>query len=245
MNALELVREICASVKENKPATLAAASDTNTQFVLSCLNRGLQKAAREFDWQALQRDVTFNANTAHDAYDPASGGLWLKKLLPDYGCAATVQMYQAASAEPVLFAQPDEFKRMQSGGGFGAGRYFSLYCNRLVFWPRLTGGAFKVTLRYQSAWPVFDPAGGKYKARFEKDADETELDEELVILAAIYKYKQELGLEYAEAMADYQERLFRLKNTDTVQPVIRPGASCNGRVRPHLANSCLRGEGEA
>jgi hypothetical protein len=83
---------------------------------------------------------------------------------------------------------------------------------------------------------------GNYKPFINKDTDTTVFDEELLILAGLYKWKQEMGYEYAEAMRDYQLRLDKAKNDDIIKPVIRAVAHADAKAGLNLPESIPAGD---
>lgn len=235
MNALEILQEICRSLNISIPTTLTNGNDTNAQFALACLNRASAQAARAFAWQAMQRNIIFDVSTNHPAYNKSTGGLVLRKIAVDYAYPITADLYQTAGMEPVKYATADDFKKLSFYGGAG-NYYFTVMGGEILFLPAPSEQGIKISLQYMSKYPVVETENnsGRRKARFDKDSDEPLLDEELLILGGICKYKMELGLEYDDALNNYNERLVRLKNTDTALSVIRPAARSKGPVSPIL-----------
>lgn len=67
-------------------------------------------------------------------------------------------------------------------------------------------------------------AGGTPKAEFTIDTDVFRLDERLLKLGLIYKWKQAKGQDYTEEMSDYENALFQLIGTDKGSNIIIVGS---------------------
>lgn len=241
MNALQIIQQVCATVGLDQPVSLSNAADNGAQRITAITNRAIAMIRREHPWQAMQRDIICNAFVNNPAFD--KDGINIKLLIPDYDYISTKCIYEIGSLSPVEYLEPSQFLSMQSGYSFSCNKYFTVLGNKFKFLPMLSEADFKISLCYQSNAAVIDTENKSgYKQLFTKDGDFCDFEDELIILAAIYKYKQELGLSYAEAMADYQQRLETLKNTDTVMPVIRPSYTNN--LVLDIPNTCLGKRGD-
>jgi len=98
------------------------------------------------------------------------------------------------------------------------------------FWPAPTGTA---TYPYISRNFVRDVDGVTLKPAFTADADTFVLNERLLTLGLIWRYRAQKGLEYAEDMQTYSTALDQATNNDKGARVLRPdriGRMVNGRV---------------
>lgn len=224
MNALEIVQDISEALGFDVPATITNKADTNTRRILRFVNSGIEQIRLAHPtWQALQREAVFDAFINNPNYNPQTGGINLKTQIPNLGSIITPQLYEANSLEDIKYLTPAQFEQLKISGVGTACKYFSIYGNALYFLPKLTEESYKVVFRYVSKYAVkeVENNANKYKAKFTKDSDICDFEDEIVILCGLYKVKQELGFDYADNQADYEERLEALKNTDTVAPVIK------------------------
>jgi hypothetical protein len=189
---------------------------------------------KEHRWQKTQRDIVFSANVNNAAYNPLTGGIKLKEIATDWDSTATPQLYEDGSVMVIEYLNPGDFKRLQICGGVGD--YFTMRNDEIIFLPTLKEQPFKCSLVYESRYPVIS-GSGDYKAKIDKDDDEPVFEDELVILASIYKWKQEMGYDYADAMADYQRRLDKAKNQDIIAPKIYGLSKTGGRRAPNIPRS--------
>ncbi|MEM9054900.1 MAG: hypothetical protein AAGB16_06205, partial [Pseudomonadota bacterium] len=70
---------------------------------------------------------------------------------------------------------------------------------------------------------------GSNKAKFTADEDTFRLDDEMLRLCAIYKWRQFKGLPYAEEMADYERKKAKVILKDGGRPAFRSRRSIGGR----------------
>lgn len=220
MTALEILREIARVLGLEIPLTLTNANDMSAQRILGVLNRALAQAACAFNWTEMQRQIIFSADGLTDAYDAKTGALKLSVIAPDFGAAATPRLYEKDGAREVRYVNPDEFSLLFLDGAACARRCFSVMGGELYFLPDVKESPFKCLMRYVSKYPA-RAAGGEGKSAFNADDDVSLLDAELLVLGGVYKFKQEMGYDYADALADYELRLQTLQARDGFAPVLR------------------------
>lgn len=219
MTALKIIQEIARVLGLDIPNTLTNINDTSAQRVLGIVNRVLDAALNSYAWQELQKQVIFRADTNQNAYNEKTGGLALAVLAPDLGLAVTPQIYEIGSSTPVRYLTPDEYTRLLVLGTGAADKYFTVMGGELVFLPKLESNGWKGVLRYRSKFGAL-AADGTPKRAFDKDDDTTPLDAELLILGGVYRFKQEMGYDYADAQQDYEACLAGLKARNTYAPVL-------------------------
>lgn len=236
MTALKIVQEICRVLGLDVPSTLTNASDTGAQRVLGVLNRAVAAAQKAYNWQELQKQIIFKADVLSDAYNPATGGLKLRTLAPDFGQAVTPQLYEMNALHGVYYLSPDDFTRLTVEGIGSVDKYFSVMGGELLFLPKLSENSWSCLMRYGSKYAVTD-ASGTGKAGFDQDDDESPLDSELLVLGGVYKFKQEMGYDYADAQEDYEQCLQALAQRNGYAPVLRGTRTDAPRVRLNIPDT--------
>ncbi|WP_178337425.1 hypothetical protein [Candidatus Avelusimicrobium facis] len=220
MTALKILQEMARLLGLDLPQTLTNNADQSSQRLLGLLNRALDSAVKAYAWQNLQQQVIFRADTQSDAYNPKTGGLRLAALAPDFSLAVTPQLYELGSSLGVFYLPPAQFTQLLVQGSGAADKYFSVLGGELLFLPKLTADGWKCLMRYASHCAVRGD-NATAKRYFDQDSDTTLLDEELLILGGVYKFKQEMGYDYADAQADYEHCLSALRARDGYAPVLR------------------------
>ena len=219
MTALEIVQNMARVLGLELPQTLSSLSDTTAQRLFGILNRALADAAQAYKWQVLQKQIIFRAAILNDAYNAKTGGLKLSVLAPDMAHSAIPQIYEMGSSSGALYLPPDQYTQVLVQGIGGAQKYFTIMGGEIIFLPSLTQNGWRAVLRYISKNAVLDE-NGNAKASFSEDGDTCLLDDELLILGGIAKFKQEMGYDYADALEDYQKRLEELTSRDGFAPVL-------------------------
>jgi hypothetical protein len=160
-------------------------------------------------------------------------------IAPDFGHIINGVIYEEGGAGRIEYLPPDEFDALKTSASAGARKYFSVLGNYIYLLPRLTQTPYKITFRYKSKYPVKNE-NGDYKAMFAKNGDASVFDDELLILGGIVKFKKELGLEYAEDMADLQSAVKLAVSNEVIKPVIAGRTESRG-VLLNIPNAGIRG----
>lgn len=142
------------------------------------------------------------------------------------------------------FALPSDYSRMLIGGGIqkqGSWLWSYRHVPSVEEWLHMRNGGF---VGYRNTWILlggqlqFNPApsgvsmfpyirntivqaeNGSLKREFDRDDDEFVLDERLITLALIWRWREQKGLEYAEDMATYEKALSQQQTRDAGPSVI-------------------------
>lgn len=91
--------------------------------------------------------------------------------------------------------------------------------NTIKFWPATPG---QTNFPYISNLIVLDQDGATRKTTFTNDNDTFMLNERLLTLGLIWRYRAQKGLEYAEDMQTYSNELDQASNNDKGARVLRP-----------------------
>ena len=75
----------------------------------------------------------------------------------------------------------------------------------IEIWPALAAGEL-VTLEYESSCWVLDVDGATRRPRWTADLNTSLIDESLIELGVIWRWKEAKGLQYAERFAEYERR---------------------------------------
>lgn len=143
------------------------------------------------------------------------------------------------------FPRPADYDRMLIGGGLqrqGSWLWNYRHVPSVQEWLHIQNGAF---VGIRNAWIIlgdqfqFNPAptgvtnfpylsnlyaraeNGDLKAEFDQDDDTFVLDEKLLTLGMIWRYREQKGLEYAEDMMNYEAALSQRQVRDAGPSVIR------------------------
>lgn len=205
MTALSIVQDASLRIGVAYPDELFAGTSRVLRQLRSVLNDAARMVAFDagHDWTALKALATLTGDGVALAFDmPADYRRMLKK--------ATVWPSDNPYAPMIHYTDTDEWLGMLSQAFPPLSGAWTLIGDQMHIRqggssnPLATGVTAK--FYYLSAYYA-KAAGGSAKAAFDADEDTFRLDERLLTLALIYRWKQAQGQDYAEEMADYQAAL--------------------------------------
>lgn len=160
--------------------------------LMNLANRSARTLSSGWKWQKLRRVYTFSLTDA-TTYDLPSD---FRELVAD--STYTNNIIEQVDMRPT----PSEWRYLQTNGT-GVGPTYKM---------RIIGGSIEVfepqsgetvSFEYHSDHPVMATDGTTTKARFTADTDTFRLDDDMLIMEVIWRYKKLLGLQ--DWQVDYQE----------------------------------------
>ncbi len=195
MTLLSICQEAASELGLRQPATIVGSTDLTAQILYRLANAAGKQLARYHNWQALIVEQTFTTLAAQeqtDALDP-----------DDYDR----MIYNAEvwnRSQDLRYTGPTPqriWQQLQTG----------IVSGGLVGWWRIIGGQMNIypaptageTLAFEyisKRWAR--SSGGTAQEKFLADTDTTVLDEDLITLELIWRFRQSRGFpQYAEDMA--------------------------------------------
>ncbi len=206
MNVLQLVQSACRRIGILAPNAVLSSTDPQIIQLLELCNEEGREQAFRYPWQALQREATFttvaaqvqttlSAVTSYFSYI-VNDTIWNRDLRrPVYGPNSQQDWQQA--------------KAMQINGPFNR---FRIIADVINFYPVPVADQACYFEYITSGW-VSTSAGGASDV-WTNDADTSLLDDDLLILGMVWRWKAVKGLSYAEDFNKYEARLLDLQNRD-------------------------------
>lgn len=199
MNCLQIIQTACKRIGIVSPPAAVTSTDLQIQQLVSLCEEEGQELATRFAWQSLRGEATFTTVAAEQQTTLAAittgfdyivnDTIWNRTLRrPVYG-PKNAQEWQQSIAN-------------QINGPFNSFRIFS---NRIYFYPAPSAGD-SCYFEYQSKHWVTTNAGGTDEA-WTDDADTPKINDQLLVLGAVWRWKQAKGLDYAEDFAKYERRV--------------------------------------
>lgn len=218
MTILDACQKVALRVLGSKPISMFTPSQ-NKQTVAEILDLAEDVAidiARSHDWQALTAIHTITGNGAETAFPLpedygrmllASGVIDPKTWFWGYQHIPTVMEWLAEESHG--------WRRITPGA-------WIVLEDRFTFVPAPGNGA-EARFPYISR-NIVKPAAGARKANFTADTDSFVLDERLLTLGTLWRWKEQKGLEYAEDMRNYEIALSQAQARDAGGRTIRARA---------------------
>ncbi len=208
MSALTIVQDASSAMGLTQPSTIESASDSQVVKMLSLLNRLGNRLNRSFDWQTMVRKANFTTDGSSEYVISAS-----PVSITDFANITTPLIYNYTDNRAIMGmgANEDQLRRMYNITNISDNK-FRILNDKLIFDSAIPSGQ-DLHFEYKSTnWVI--PVSGSDKSAFNLDTDTSYLDEELLTLGLIYKFKNEQGLTYDEEFRDYQMCLSDLKDQD-------------------------------
>jgi hypothetical protein len=195
MTLLTMVQDACALISLPAPNTVVGNSDNAVRILLSAAQREARVLARRWTWQRLQRTATFTAlaQTTQTGALPA-----------DFDNRLLAETFWNNSRNWGVEGPLDPQEWQQRVRSVGQGPYaaWRLVGNTIEMAPvPIAGEAYSFAYMTRN---VCASAGGVEQATWAADSDVGLLDEELMLLGLIWRFKQSRGMDYAEDMATYE-----------------------------------------
>lgn len=225
MTALSACQEAIARLVARRPASVFASEDEICVEIASLANEAATDIAKANDWQALieYHEITGNGVAvefpfpddydrmvqATEIYDP-NNWCWGYQHINDYG-QWTLLAAQGFTITP---------------GGW------TIRKNKFHFYPAPSSGAVATFPYISNLWAT--SAGGTAKGLFDRDDDLFVLDDRLLTLALIWRWKSMKGMDYQEDIKNSDIALSQAMTRDKGARVIRKGNSFSG-FNTHVA----------
>lgn len=207
MSLLSIVQGAAAELKIVQPTTVIGSVDPNAPQLLAFANKEGKEQARRFDWQVLQKEATFTA-VASDVQTT------LSTVASDFGRYLNETMWNRSAnwrvGGPLT---PEEWQRKKaSAAQVGIGNWFRIRGNQILFYPNGVAGETiyfeyisknwcqSSALVAQSAWAA--------------DDDTALIDEEIIRLGVIWRFRKSKGFDYGEDFRTYEMALIDLFGPD-------------------------------
>lgn len=214
---LQIVQSACRRIGILSPNAAMTSSDPLIQQMVEIANEEGRLQCSEYSWQALQREAKFTTVALE-----IQGAL--STIAPDLEWISNNTIWNRTLRRPVYGpdSQQDwqQAKAMQINGPFNR---FRIIASNINFYPVPVAGQ-SCYFEYQSNGWVRD-ANGLAWSVWKNDSDVTVLDDELVILGTIWRWKSAKGLAYSDDYAKYEKRLTDSEATDGSKPTLSMGGA--------------------
>lgn len=213
MTVKDALRSAASRTMGTRPTVFFSSSNALEGDLTELVNAVAKDIAKSHDWRVLTRLCTLTG-------DGASDGL---KLPVDYDRMQKGSNVRSGTRRYLPCIDPDEWLRLQMSPGLGSiGRWIK-FGGEVHLLPKPALGQ-EIRFFYQSNLFALDESGAP-KAGFEKDNDEFRLDDELLTLGLVWRYRQQKRLDYTDDQQLFEKRFNELAGEDKGARVIAEGRS--------------------
>ena len=222
MTLLTVVQNACNELGISSPSTVIGNADSQIKQLLALSNReGKALAARPTaGWEELVTEAT------HTTLAAANQGA-LSTIAPGYKYIIHKTLFNRTTQRPLIGElTPEEWQLLQATPTSNVYDHFRIRNGDLLIDPIPAAGE-TIAFEYMSKlW--CESSGGTAQAAWAADTDLGRLDEELLTLGLIWRWKAMKGFDYKEEFAEYERQV-----TDAI---------CRNGVKPTLSLNNSKGQ---
>ncbi len=218
MSLLTIVQQVCRSpgVGIPTPSAVATSTDEGILQLFQLANEEGEELANRGPWQALQTETTFTTVATE------LQGL-MTTIAPNLNYIINDTIWDRDLRRPVFGPLTPQWWQQQIAQVMtGPWSQFRVRQGQLLFTPAPPAGDTCAFEYITKAWCT-DSTGAAAKTAFTDDSDVSLLDEGIMRLGVIWRWKQGKGLEYGEDYAKYERRVADALARDASKPILNLG----------------------
>ena len=217
MSLLTLVQSVCRApgLTVQVPNAVATSGDNTILQLMGIANQEGKSLARRGAWQALENEATFT--TVATAIQTALAAN-LSYIINDTIWNRTLK---TALYGPL---SPADYQAQLAATSVGPWARYRVRGGRILFLPTPTAGQTCVYEYITKAWCT-DSTGATAKTALSADSDVSLLDEFIMEMGMVWRWKQGKGLDYAEDFAKYEYLVADALGRDGSKPILDAGGS--------------------
>lgn len=197
MSLLDIVQDACDEIGISQPSAVIGNDSDQIRQMLALSNAEGKRLARRYRWQVLQKEATFTtlaAASQGDINTIASDGFLY--VLND-------TIWNRDTRRPVFGPlAPRDWQMLQASPITGPFDEYRIRGDLLLFEPTPTAGETCAFEYISKHW--CESSGGTGQEAWAADADVGRLDEGLMTLGLIWRWKKAKGFDYAEDFNEYE-----------------------------------------
>lgn len=206
MSMLTIVNAAQRRLGVNVTSSVAGNSDDTATQLLALLNQAGEELAEEFGWQAITFEGTFTTVATE-----SQGAM--ETIAPGWSYIVNDTIWNRTQNRPFIALSSQEWQRQKSANVTGPGSLYRIRGGNLIMNPVPAAGE-SCAFEYVSKYWATDSTGATGKAAFTADADLPRLDDQLLTLSLIWRFKQANGLDFAPELTMYENRVSNAQSRD-------------------------------
>lgn len=219
LSCLQIIQTACRRIGILAPNAVLSSVDAQIIQLLAISEEEGQEQAERHAWEALQTEATFTT-VAHETQ-----GL-LSTIAPGFKYIVNETIWNRTLRRPVYGPKSEqdwqEAKAMQINGPFNS---FRIQGDAIKFNPIPVAGQTCAFEFISNNW-INTSAGGT-SSIWTNDADTPKIDDQMIVLGTIWRWKQAKGLDYSEDYAKYERRIMDKMGRDGGKPKLNMNGATN------------------
>ena len=222
MTLLTMVQDAVDEIGIPQPASVINNTDQSVIQLLRMCQRHGKMLVTKYDWEELHVEVT------HTSVATESQGVITTIFGADFDHIIADTVFNRTQNKRILGPlSASQWQRELAANATIIDEHYRVRAGSFLVTPTMTAGE-TVALEYHSKHHCEATGGGATKAAYTVDSDVSRLDEELMALGIVVRFKKSKGLDYSEEFREHELLLNRLMGVDGSKPRI----SLSGRYDP-------------
>ncbi|WP_448206490.1 hypothetical protein [Azospirillum sp. sgz302134] len=228
MSLLTIIQDAADLIGLPRPAVVVSSADTTVRQMLAHANAEGRALAARWPWTVLQKEAVVTVQAQED-----QGAL--ETLMPGFGHVLNRTEWDRSKRWPLGGpVSPQHWQQLKSVTALGPFYSFRIVGGRLKLIPAPKQAGEVMALEYVSRFWC-QSAGGAGQDRWAADTDTGVLDEWLMTLGLVWRFKQSRGLDYGEDMASYERQAADAMGRDGGRRTLDLGQSEGERFPPRVS----------
>jgi len=207
------------------PTAAVSSTDENVIRMIELANEEGEELASRADWQALTREAT------HTTLAAESQGLMTAIAGSDFNYIKNDTFWNRTKDRRWYPVSDVDWQTMKATNITGPVEYFRIRGGYLLAIPAPTAGETLAFEWVSKNW--CETSGGTGQSAWAADSDVGRLDESLMLMGLVWRWKKAQGLEYAEDFRQYEIRVESAMQRDGAKPRLNmAGTMVHGRNIP-------------
>ncbi len=199
MTLLTIVQNSCDTIGLTRPSVVFASADQNVRTLLALAQTEGRELLDRYSWPATQIEKT------HTSLAAELQGV-MTTLAPGFSYITSGTFWDRTLTQPVTGPlTPIEWQALKARTATGPYPSYRIFGGELYAYPAPSAGNTWV-FEYQSTYFCQSSAGADQSA-WAADTDVGVLDENLMELGLIWRFKKKNGLDYSEDFRSYEQKL--------------------------------------
>lgn len=213
MSMLTVVNDAQRRLNLSVSSSVAGSSDETAVQMLALLNQAGEEMAEAYPWQVLVKEATFTTVATE-----SQGAM--STIAPGFFYILNNTIWNRSLRRPVFGAlSPNEWQLLKASSVTGPFQQYRIRGDTLRFIPAPPADQ-TCAFEYVSKNWCTTADGNTEKSAFTLDTDVSLLDERLLTLSLVWRFKQAKGLDFTAELTMYETRLGNEMARDGGKPVI-------------------------
>lgn len=224
LTCLQIIQTVCKRIGILAPNIAVASTDPQIQQIVAICEEEGQELAARYAWEALQQTVTFLTVASGLQYQ-------LADIAPNLNYVVNDTIWNRTLRRPVYGPKnSQEWQESIANNINGPFNAYRIMRDALFFYPTPVAGQ---TCAFEYISRAWINSGTGSSATWLLDTDTPKLDDQIITLGTVWRWKQAKGLDYAEDFAKYERRIMDAMGRDASKPILNT-AGASWEIQPAI-----------